>query len=253
MRLLTTTIVLLSAYFSFGQTISTDAPSVSAGATTVGQGVFQIESRFQYTRTRNTSNSVNDFQLPSILFRVGLGKNFELRLINGIELHSSTFGSNASLSNFVLGMKAQLLNKPDGNTQIAFLVHAQVPEIENTYFSGTGTLAVNHNLNENNSLGYNVGFTYSTRPTSYESHSVDLSLIYSHTITSRISLFAEVYGGYRNTTTPNFNGSTYLDFDAGFMFLLKDNIQLDYSFGASILDKSNFHALGLNFMFGGKE
>jgi len=252
MRSLIIATLVLSTGFSFGQ-ISTDAPSVSAGATTVGKRTFQIESRLQYAKTRYDSYSTNDFQLPSILFRIGLGKNFELRLINGIDVRSINSTTQASLSSFVLGMKAQLLNKPEGNTQIAFLAHATVPELDSKYMSATGTFAVNHNLNDRNSLGYNAGFSYMANGNFHESHSVDLSLIYSNAVTSRLSLFAEFYGGYRNTTHPVKQGATYLNFDAGFLFLLKDNIQLDYSFGVGVLDKFNFHAIGFNIMFGGKE
>lgn len=246
MKNITLLLVILLAQFSISQTISTDAPSVSAGATTVGESIFQVESRIQYS----VSGFIKTFQIPSNLFRVGIGNKFELRITNGI----TRVLNSTRIDRLAVGFKTQLLNKPEGNTQIAFLMNAAIPNFKTDDYSGAASFAFNHNLGAKNSIGYNAGFGYTTignSGNSVESHSIFGSFIYSHAFTDKFSVFGELYGNYWHITTLNIDDSS-LDFDCGFLYLINDRFQIDYSYGLGISNDSSFHAIGFNFMIGTK-
>jgi hypothetical protein len=247
MKNLVTFLILLTTQFSISQTISTDAPSVSAGATTVGGGIFQVESRLQYGQIEGTQI----LQLPSNLFRLGIGDKFELRMTNGITRREKLI----DLDRMSLGFKAQLLNKPEGNTQIAFLFNAVLPDFKSNFYSGGGTFAVNHVIGDKSNIGYNVGYNYTSigpAGSTIEYHSIFGSLIYSYALTDKLSLFSELYGGYINLTTMGIE-TTSISFDCGFLYLVTDKFKIDYSYGLGLSDEHSFHAIGFNFMIGRKE
>jgi len=244
MKNLATLVFLLVINMSYSQSISTDAPSISAGATVVGSGIFQIESRLQYSEL----DGLQTLQIPSNLFRLGLGDKFELRMTNGI----TKLGKLTSIDQMSLGFKAQLLNKSGIKTQVAFLFSAVLPNFKTNFYSGSSALAVNHNIGEKNSIGYNVGFSYSSlgpAGSSVEFHSILGSLIYSHAFTNRFSLFSEFYGEYNHNTTLKTETSS-INFDCGFLYLISDKFQVDYSYGLGISNEDSFHAIGFNYRIG---
>jgi hypothetical protein len=213
-------IVLAISQLSLAQSISTDAPSVSAGATTVGGGIFQIESRIDYSDFAGAKT----LKIPANLFRLGIGNKFELRMTNGIT--SSKYST--TLSPFTLGLKAQLLNKPEGKTQIAVLLDLSRPNFYNEFYSGVTTLSVNHSIGKRNSIGYNLGFgyTHQTIISTTEYYNFLSSLIYSHNFTDKLSLFVEVYGTFLKTS--GFSGGvSSINFDAGLLYLVNDRYQID--------------------------
>ncbi len=247
MKRITTLLLVLIAQFSLSQTINTDAPSVSAGATTVGKGIFQVESRIQYSTVKGNHN----LQIPSNLFRFGIGNKFELRMTNGITSNGSFSKSSFP---FTFGLKAQILNKSEGNTQIAFLLDLNRPNFKSNFYSGAGTIAVNHNLGEKNSIGYNFGFRYNSFSPpgfNFKSYSLLTSIVYSHIFTEKFSFFVEFYGNHTRNITFSMENST-VNIDGGFLYLVNDKFQIDYSYGLGISENSSFHALGFNFMIGPK-
>lgn len=256
MKNLAAIIVIVISQSAVAQSISTDAPSVSAGATTVGGGIFQIESRIDYS----DFDGVKTLKIPANLFRLGIGNKFELRMTNGIN-NANSF---TSLSPFTLGLKAQLLNKPEGKTQIALLLDLSRPNFKNKFYSGMTTLSVNHALGEKNSIGYNFGFGYTHQAfiSTNEYFNFLSSLIYSYNLTDKLSLFAEVYGTHMTLSGFSESNSS-INFDAGILYLVNDRFQIDYSFGIGVAQQttyygfnssheSSFHAIGFNFMFGQK-
>ena len=67
----------------------------------------------------------------------------------------------------------------------------------------------------------------------------------------RLSLFAEVYGVYSNSYfAGQFDEDLNINMDAGLYYFLKDNIQLDYTFGYGLTEYMYFHSLGLDIMIG---
>ena len=65
--------------------------------------------------------------LPTTLFRYGISKGIELRLVIQFEKIKTDIGSISGLSDFEIGTKIELLNQKEKNTQIAFLTHFIIP------------------------------------------------------------------------------------------------------------------------------
>jgi len=253
-------IILFSLLFTltaFGQSIVTDRPTQTTGPTSVDKGVFQLETGMQYSRDDGTTSGV--VQLPINLFRLGLGKGFEIRLINGLSFRKTFSKIEASFSNLQLGFKAQLLNKPEKKTQIGLIAHGVMSTGADSWKSGQRggvfSLAVNHQINDNNGLSYNLGYeiySFGSIDNNFMMRNVFFTLNYSHSMTERLGIFTEVYSAI--TDVDDFHEDQLsLNFDAGLTWLLRDNLQLDYSFGFGIADRMNFHALGLSFYIAPKK
>lgn len=241
--------MLLSTCYAGAQTISTEAPSQTASAVTVGPKTFQIESRIQQTR----SGGAFYYNLPYNLFRLGLGSRAELRVTNGLNITKFDNSTATYLSNISLGGKVSILNRTDGKTQIGLIANVDLPVYyKYKYFGTTWTLAFNHPFKNNQAISYNVNYRYYSNFDIQETvTTISASLVYSNMITRRLGVFGEVYG-YGAQSYYEFAGKTWsdaLNFDMGFLFLITNNIQLDYSFGYSVTDDERFHAIGFNIMF----
>lgn len=236
---------LLQVLIASAQSIQTDAPSASFSASTLRPGTFQIESRLQLTQTFSNGWKTYQWMLPSNLFRLSLSKNAEFRIVSGMELQHSQNTRSFGFSPLQLGTKIQLLRKE--NTQLALLIHGEVPNLDLEHYTGSGIVAFNHALNNKNSMGFNAGFHYASRNT-IESHELTASLYLSHQFSPKLSMFGEVYGGYQHVTTLH-TESTWFNTDFGLLYLVTDHFQIDFTFGAGILDRMYFHALGFNYQF----
>lgn len=257
MKFIVVLVSLLLTLNGFGQSIVTDRPTQTTGPTSVNKGVFQLETGMQYSKDDGASSGV--VQLPINLFRIGLGKGFEIRLVNGISFRKSFSKIEASFSNLQLGFKAQLLNKADKKTQIGFIAHGVTSTGADSWESGmrggTFALAVNHQLNDKNGISYNLGyelFSFGSLENDFMMRNAFFTLNYSHSMTDKLGIFTEVYGGVTDVDDIDEENMS-LNFDAGLTWLLKDNLQLDYSFGFGIVDRMNFHALGLSFYIAPKK
>ena len=251
MKIIFSILCLLSVSSSYSQTICTDRPSQTTGPTSVPLGRFQLETGFQYSGNGSFNGSVVSF--PTNLFRIGVGKGFEIRLMNGIDFYKSFAGVQTSFSPFQFGFKAQLLNNPEKKTQIGMYIHGITAvganKWEDGYRGGIAMFLFNHQLNDKNTLTYNLGYqmlSYGSLENNFASSRGSFTLNYTHSFTDQLSIFTEVYGGVDDLV--NFdNNNIQLNVDFGFAYALKDNLQLDYYFGFGLLDRSNFHALGLSF------
>ena len=267
MKILASTLFTFCTLAVFSQSIVTDRPTQTTGPTSVPAGYFQLETGGQFTNYGPASSGTLD--LPMNLIRIGLGKGFELRVVNGMSfrrvqefyLYNTSKTIVASFSDLQLGFKAQLLNKPEKKTQIGLIIHGSTSTGLNKFDEGrkgaSAILSVNHQVNDKNAIGYNVGYNfmhYGSSPSTfnYSTHDLMATLVYAHSLTSNLGLFAEVYGSLsdlENFDDDNIN----VNMDAGLTYIVKDNLQLDYSFGFGFQDRMNFHSLGISFYIAPKK
>jgi hypothetical protein len=255
MKSILTFIFSLYGLFLFGQ-IVTDRPTQTTGPTTVPKGTFQLETGGVFS---NTDGLEGQLQLPGNLFRIGLGKAVEIRIVNGLTFSNLKNKVEVSFSNVELGFKFQLLNKEDKKTQIGFIAHGFTStglNSLNIYERGSHfQLAFNHNLNNRNSIGYNFSYRFSfigSFDNGDIAQNLSYTLNYAHALTERLGLFVEVYGWFNDFVYYDDNNVEF-NFNSGLTYLIRDNLQLDYSFGFGILDRMNFQSLGLSFFIGQHE
>lgn len=239
------TIILATLSFSLSAQIITDRPDQTESSSTVTKGSLQIETGFFLGFTE--ANNITERQLlsPTTLFRYGLTKGIEIRIVSQFEsLKTSDGNITDGISDLEVGAKLQLFQKEDVNTEIALVTHLIVPSgskgLTIDSYGTVNKLAISHEINANVGFGYNVGYNYYGTGKGDLSYSVALGV----GVGERAGLYIEPYGEIVEFE------ENVLNMDAGFTFLLKDNLQMDFSFGTGLTHTMNYIAVGLSWNIG---
>lgn len=243
MRKITVLAFLCFSIQSYAQII-TDRPDQTESSNVVPLGSLQIESGLLLSFEDGEIESQRDFFAPTTLFRYGITKPFELRLLTEYQSQSINGNSFDGFSDIQIGTKIQIFQKEDVNTEIAFLSHLITPtgtnELTINEFGTINKLSISHSLNERTGIGYNIGYD------DIFSDDVDGDLTFSlalgTSINDKIGVYIEPFGAITS-----FN-DFFLNADAGFTYLPKDNLQLDASFGTGINNQNNYSSIGLSWI-----
>lgn len=233
------TILFTQNLFSQLSDISTDRPDQSESPYLLDKESFQIEAGI----TSESDEPQNDVKInvltaPSLLFRYGAAKNFELRA--GIEhLSSKTTIFNNSynesgLGPLMAGAKIGLFKEKGSAPETALLLSLTIPfkessMFQSSYIGGEFRFAMTNNLSKKVSLSYNLGAEFgagSRGATGIYTASIGAALL------RQLAVFAELYGYLPQKTSPDHR------FDAGLTYLVLKNVQLDASFGFGLSKKS---------------
>lgn len=228
--------------------IITDRPDQTESSSTIAKGNLQIESGLAFIYNDDSLSSISTFVGPTTLFRYGLTDNFEIRVFNQMEGFKNNTDTKRTygLSDLEAGFKLQLLRKEEVNTEIAFLSHIIIPSgsllFSNIEYGIINKLSISHETNENVSIGYNIGYN------NYGKGDGDLtySLALGVAINDKASFYLETYGDLIEFE------DHLSSFDAGITYLVKDNFQLDFSFGTGINYYMNYVAAGFSWEIKGK-
>lgn len=236
---LTLSFVLLS-FFVSAQSIVTDRPDQTESSTTVPKGSIQIETGILVGFSEDDTFSERQILIPSTLFRIALVRGIELRVLSQFESvkNELTDKTVSGISDLEIGSKIQLLKKENTFTEIAFLSHLIVPTgSKNLTLDKFGTinkLSISHPLKENIGLGYNIGYNYFGEGKGDFTYSLALGF----GITKKLSVYIEPYGDvveFKNHVS---------SIDAGVTYLIRNNFQVDFSFGTGINHTMNYMSLG---------
>ena len=224
----------------YSQTLVTDRPDQTESSSTVELGSLQVESGFLLGFTDENNNSVRQILLPTTLFRYGLTKGIELRILSQFESLKNNWQIIEGISDLEIGTKIQLLKKEDVNTEIAFLSHLIIPtgtsELSGDNFGTINKLAISHQINENIGFGYNVGYNYMGSGNGDLSYSMAMGMA----INDKVGVYLESYGDVVEFQ------ELLVNFDTGLTYLVKDNLQLDFSFGTGINHEMNYISIGFS-------
>lgn len=261
MRLLAFAVMLCcvgSTLHAQQEPIVTDRPDQTESASIVPAGWLQVEGgvlrEFSEEKFENSSGGGAAsltrehvvLQLPGILLRLGLNEQVELRLGMGYTQEEMTANGSSSsiegLDAFSLGTKVAI-SKEDGLIpQSAILATVTIPgtgaeHFETEWLVPEIRFSFAHTLSDRFSFGYNLAAMWdgeSARHIGYYSVVIGAGLLYD------VSCYAEVYGELPGDTYPLHR------FDAGFTWLLTDDLQLDASYGVGLTDPAN-DAAGMAF------
>lgn len=245
-RIIPLLLLLLSVGVS-AQTINTDRPDQTESSATVPAGRLQVETGLLYMTKETNGIDGRTYLLPTSLFRVGISNHFELRAVSQIEsfqtvVDDSITNRSWGVSNFEVGFKVNFWSAKGKRPEVGFLSHLVVPTGSEAFNDGRAgvinKLAVTHELSEKHTLAYNIGWDY------FGQGNGDLfySLAWGIGLSDKVGLYVEPYGFYRNLETWVSN------LDAGFTYLLQDNVQLDYSFGMGLDNTMNYQSIGISFI-----
>ncbi|MEE9432081.1 MAG: transporter [Melioribacteraceae bacterium] len=241
-------LVLLSNLFA--QDLVTDRPDQTESSSTVPKNSLQIESGILLGEVEDNSIINKQFLFPSTLFRYGLTSGLEIRVVNQFEKSEiESIGneidinknkiSTSGFSDLEVGAKVQLFQREDVNAEVAFLSHLVIPtgssNFSNEKLASINKLCVSHTLSETVDLGYNIGYDYFSK----ENSAYTYSLATAVSVNNEVGLYIETYGEIVNKNHIS-------NFDGGVTYLLKRNLQFDFSFGTGINHQMNYVAFGVS-------
>lgn len=224
----------------YAQTIVTDRPDQTESSSTVPKGSFQIETGVLIGFSNNNGFSERQILAPSTLFRYGIAKGIELRVVNQFESikNRNTSEKVNGISDLEIGTKFQIFQKEDVNIEIAFLSHLILPtgskDLTIDKLGSINKLSISHSISEMVGIGYNVGYDYFGTGRGDFTYSLVLAI----GLTPKLGIYLEPYGGIIEFENHEAN------FDAGITYLIQNNFQLDVSFGTGINHNMNYVAVG---------
>lgn len=238
-----------------GLTISSDRPGAgSDAATNLGAGLLQIESGVRYSSDEGEINNrtyvIDDFKIMNSLVRIGLLSNLEFRVAFAYQYLQSTYERREPpIKGFIplsLGTKVAICEEKGYRPKIAASIALTLPstgrkEFQVEYLIPAITFLTETTLSEALSLTGNFGAEWDTE----KLQSIGTyALSADAALTSRWGAFVEFYG-----SIPEKDKTEHL-FDAGFVYLVKNNLQVDLSSGISFTESAPdyFVGLGLSWM-----
>ena len=226
----------------FSQDIITDRPDQTESPNTLNKGNLQIESGFLFSKDRENKKLVKKNLAPTNLFRYGITNNIELRLLTQFESQTSNKINISGMSDIELGVKLKILKKENVNNEISFLSNLIIPSASNdlslNLFGISNRMIFSHTLSDKTGLGYNLGYDYFGNGKGNLTYTMAIGT----SLTEKLSFFMEPYG-----ELIEFN-NLILNFNSGFTYLIKRNLQLDCSYGSGINNKINFFSFGISWL-----
>lgn len=199
----------------------TDRPDAAESAVTVGSGRVQLESGVLFERSRGGEP---DRVLIPTLLRVGTGPDTELRLETLGPVFAS--GGAGGLSDVSLGAKWTIL---EGDaTTLGLLLNMRIPTgaraLRTSALEPDLKLLLDASLGDDWALGFNVGLAVPEDPSAGQRFvQAGAATSLSRKIAEGVTVYGELFGGGPDAL----GGTGFVAADAGFLFLLNPDLQLD--------------------------
>jgi hypothetical protein len=227
----------LSFANNFAQ-ISTDRPDQTEGTHVLKNGDFQIESGWTFNSDGGSLNN---------LLRIGTFKGIELRLNTNLTSVKSfdeiDNPSGTKLSSLEIGAKFNLLNKTSSSTKVSLLTHLSLGVGDYNNEGILSRLLFSHDLSESFQLAYNLGYNkYFENNSEVDSTGIFVySLVLSKSF-GPVGTFIEVFGNSSSNQAQS-------NWDLGLTYLIKDNLQVDFSYGKGINNELSYLSIGAAWNF----
>ena len=221
-----TVIVTSTAYGQFNETIRTARPGQAIGAFSVGHGLFQIQSGFDYfgSNDSNTNSETEGF-LNNTVVRFGLTEPFEVSaLLEYSTLTTTNETGETKLQGFNavdIGMRYHIHDGHGLIPNVGFQIRARLPVLGEDFeikdLAPRFILATSQQLSENFTLITNWGATWNgnnSSPTG--TYVINLSFPFN----DKFGAYVETYGGIHQ-------GEFTIHYDTGIAWLISNDLQLD--------------------------
>lgn len=229
----------------------TDRPDQTESSALIPKRFLQIETGAFIEEVEKHGIKDKSTTYNTTLLRYGLLDNLEFRVGFSFteitrELDGIKFDNNAGgFSPLALGVKIGIAEEKGFLPETAFLSHVNFPFFASEDFKTKSTgidfrFSFAHTLSEKSSLGYNIGMAWDGDITTAN---YIYTLAYGYSISDKVGTFLEIYGDLPEDS--HFNHF----WDAGFTYLIEDNIQFDISGGTGITQNVQdlFLSAGISF------
>ena len=209
--------------------IVTDRPTQSAASAVIPKGNLLVEYGFVYEKVTDDFDNIT---LGNFHLRYGLVEGVELRLTQNIlqSKNSIIDEKESGLSPTTLGTKVHLIQENGWMPQASVIGQVTFNNGDDAFKPGSAAaefrLNFSNTLSDKMSLGYNVGIGM-PEGDNYTLYSVVLGYL----VADNWTVFGEPYGFFQN-------GDSDHRFNAGLIYLCKNNLQFDISAGLGLSDIS---------------
>lgn len=218
----------------------TDRPDQTESSWAVPRGHFQLETG----AVLEIQGNIRAWTFNTSLFRYGIAKNLELRMVTEFTQIGDNSGGQSpkmlGLSDLQLGLKYQFIQT--SNFQMAYLGHFVIPNgstfLTNEQVGVSNKICFEHSVSEKIGMGYNFGFDYLGN----NNDALTFTYAIGFALTDKLGFFTEIYGSWIDFNTLDLN------YDNGFTYLIKPNLQFDMSFGTGINNRYNFYSMGISWL-----
>jgi hypothetical protein len=222
--------------------IFTDRPDQTETPDVLPFKYFQMEMGFNVESQHGNLSFVH----PTILWKAGMFKSTEIRLITDVSTIKEDSGKySTGLAPIQIGFKTAICEEKKARPKISFIGHMAVPYISTknqrtNYFAPNFRFTLEHTLKKNLVLGYNVGMEW-------DGESPYPAFIY--TIVNGIDITDKWYFYYEFFGDIPIDKKSTHTFDGGFAYLIRNNMQVDISAGFQLYPfvKGWYTSLGYSF------
>ena len=224
--------------------IQLDRPDQTECSFIVPKGYIQAENGFTY---ENINEDEKAIAYPSTLWKYGLSKKVEFRLITELITEKQKALATTGFAQIKIGFKVNICQEKGIIPITSLIVHSTVPSIasqsfRSTYYAPSFRFTMQNTLSKKVSLGYNLGAEWDelTHKPTYI-----YTLTTGYALTDKLGSYIEVYGYLAKNELADHR------VDGGFTYLITNNIMLDISGGFRITSNSpkNYASLGFSYRF----
>lgn len=236
-------LILISiSCYSQKEPIEADRPDQTETPAIVPKGMFQVESGFTFQKNNSKSTT---FSMPSTLWKYGVSKNIELRVITEFIIEKKETQKQNGFLPIAVGFKVNLLEENGWIPKTSLISHVSIknwssPKYKYNYYVPDFRFTLQHTLSEKFCLGYNLG-------AEMDGFTKQSTLLYTvttgYSITKKLSSYLELFG-----FAPQ-NEIAYHNFDGGFTYLINNNFMVDLSSSIGITNNAPKHYFAFGFSF----
>jgi hypothetical protein len=230
----------------FGQMtpIQLDRPDQTECPFIVPINYIQLENGFTY---ENIDTENRGFYYPSTLWKYGISKRFEFRLITEFVSEKQGNQTTTGLNPITVGFKVNICQEKGLLPITSFIGHLTSINIGSTafhtkYIAPSFRFTMQHTLSDKISLAYNLGAKWDGET---REHTFLYTLTTGIALTNKLGGYIEVYG-----FAPNYEQAEHR-FDGGFTYLINNDFMLDLSGGLRLTENApkNYISLGVSYRF----
>lgn len=227
--------------------IQTDRPDQTECPFITPKEFIQAENGFTYENIDKDNKSIT---LPTILWKYGVNKNVEFRLITEANTIKSLGNKSSGLVPTIIGFKVSVSEEKGIIPTIGFIGHLAIPNAASTkfkasFYAPSFRFNMQHTLSKKFTLAYNLG-------AEWDGETPEPTFLYTLTtgmsITEKLGAYIELYGFAPQKQTSDHRA------DGGLTYLINNDVMIDVSggFGISKTSPDNYFALGFSYRFNTK-
>ncbi|MEY2799699.1 MAG: hypothetical protein RI934_687 [Bacteroidota bacterium] len=246
------TLLIVSVTFLFQTTaraqslppIQLDRPDQTECPFITPENYIQAESGF------NIENVSADRQLlttPTVLWKYGVNKKFELRFITELITDKNNSDKFTGLAPVTFGFKTALFEEKGIIPKTSFIGHITTAtmgseKLQTKYVAPSFRFTMQHTISDKMILAYNLGAEWNGEAAA---QTYIYTLTTGFSLTEKLGMYTELYGFKTAYTKADHR------FDGGFTYLINDDFIADISGGFRLTDNApkNYISLGLSYRF----